>query len=210
MEEKLKPSFKRGIVATQYRNSIIKELFRKTIHLCSAFVPLFIRHAKIPTLILLFAALVLYTVSEALRLGGKSIVLISKVTEVASRKRDENKFVLGPVTLVAGIIAASLLWKIECATIGIFALAFGDGLASLSGKLFGRVHVPFTNGKTAAGSLTCFFAVYISSFCVCGNALVSLVLAFAAMIVEVVPMTDFDNIVIPVLIGGLSQVLLPF
>ena len=208
MVNDFKVDFTGGIVRTQYKNSILKELFRKTIHLCSAFIPLFLTFAKYPIIILLLCALVFYTVSEILRLNGITIPLISKVTEVASRKRDENKFVLGPVTLVLGIVIASLLWKPEARTIGIFALAFGDGLASLFGKLFGRVHIPLTNGKTVAGSLTCFIAVYVSSFCVCKNCFVSLILAFVAMLVEVVPMKDFDNIVIPILIGGIAQVLL--
>lgn len=197
-----------GIVKTQYRNSILKELFRKSIHLCSAFIPLFLRLWKDATLILLCAALVLYSFSEFLRLKGKTIPLVSRITEVAARKRDENRFVLGPVTLVAGILLASVFYEIKYATIGIFALAFGDGLASLFGKLFGRVHIPFTDGKTAAGSLTCFFAVYTSSFFVCRDVFSSLVLAFAAMAVEVVPMKDFDNVVIPVLIGAVAKVLL--
>ncbi len=193
--------------AGQYRISILKELFRKLIHLCSAFVPLFASFSKTLTLALLAAALVLYSASEFLRFKGIRIPLVSKVTEAAARKRDENRFVLGPVTLVAGIMLALAIWKIEFATLGIFALAFGDGLASLFGKLFGRIHIPFTNGKTAAGSLTCFAAVLISSFLVLGNSFESLVLAFIAMILEMLPMTDFDNIVLPVMIGGIAQFL---
>ena len=193
--------------AGQYRISILKELFRKLIHLCSAFVLLFASFSKTLTLALLAAALVLYSASEFLRLKGIRIPLVSKVTEAAARKRDENRFVLGPVTLVAGIMLALAIWKIEFATLGIFALAFGDGLASLFGKLFGRIHIPFTNGKTAAGSLTCFAAVLISSFLVLGNSFESLVLAFIAMILEMLPMTDFDNIVLPVMIGGIAQFL---
>ncbi len=193
--------------AGQYRISILKELFRKLIHLCSAFVPLFASFSKILTLSFLGLSLVLYTASEFFRLKGIRIPLVSKVTEAAARKRDENRFVLGPVTLVVGIMLSLAIWKIEYATLGIFALAFGDGLASLFGKLFGRIHIPFTNGKTAAGSLTCFAAVLVSSFLLLGNSLESLVLAFIAMILEMLPMTDFDNIILPVMIGGIAQFL---
>ncbi len=204
----IQKSFQTGIFQTQWKNSILKELFRKTIHLCSAFVPLLLKYYYWQTIILLFAALIFYSISEILRLKGKSIPLVSKITEVAARKRDENKFVLGPVTLVIGIICASLLWAPDKAAMGIFALAFGDGLASLFGKLFGRVHIPFTQGKTACGSLTCFFAVYVSSFAVCRSALVSLIIALTAMLVEVIPMKDLDNVVIPVLVGAMGTVLL--
>lgn len=207
MEDNL-GSISGGIVRIQVKNSILKELFRKTIHMASAFIPLLLKLEKNLTLILLCIALVFYTISEILRLKGHNIPLVSKITEAAARKRDENKFVLGPVTLVVGIMITAVLYDLEYATIGIFSLAFGDGLASLFGKLFGRIRIPFTNGKTAAGSLTCFFAIYVSSFCVCGNAFVSLVLALVGMFLEVIPMTDFDNIVLPVVIGGLSKILL--
>lgn len=199
----------RGVIRKQYRNSIIKELFRKSIHLCSALVPALLAVAYRPVFALLFASLAVYVVSELLRMRGVEVPVIARVTEIAARKRDENKFVLGPVTLVLGIMATAFLWQPEAARIGIYALAFGDGLASLGGKLFGRIRIPLTHGKTAAGSIICFTAVFCSAFAVCGNTRTALVLACTAMVVEVLPLGDFDNIIIPVLIGGLAQLLLP-
>ena len=198
-------NLKGGIALKQYRNSILKELVRKSIHMCSSFVPFFLGIAYEPVIVLLCALLVFYCVSELLRLKGVELPVVAKITAVAARKRDENKFVLGPVTLVIGIVMSALLWNLPAASIGIYALAFGDGLASLCGKLFGRIYIPFTHGKTAAGSLTCFFAVFVSSFCVCRNAAVSFFLALAAMIIEVIPMADLDNVFIPVVICALAQ-----
>jgi phytol kinase len=199
----------RGIVRKQYLNSIFKELFRKSIHICSALIPTLLVYAYFPVLLLLLAALILYIFSELFRMHGIEVPVIAHITEIAARKRDENKFVLGPVTLVLGIMAAALLWPPEAARIGIYALAFGDGLASLGGKLFGHIHIPFTHGKTAAGSITCFTAVFCSAFAVCGDSHTALILACTAMLVEVIPLGDFDNIIIPVLIGGLARFLLP-
>lgn len=198
----------RGIISKQYANSILKEVFRKSIHLCSALIPFFLSLAYWPVMGVLALALVLYCISEALRMHGVEVPFIAKITEVAARKRDENKFVLGPVTLVVGIMISSLLWKHEASQIGIYALAFGDGLASLFGKLFGRVYIPGTHGKTAAGSLTCFTAVFVSSYAVCRDCGIALTLAVTAMLVEVLPLGDFDNVVIPVLIGGVAQFLM--
>lgn len=200
-------NLKGGIARSQYKNSILKEIVRKSIHMCSAFVPFFLRIAYMPVLVLLGAALIFYCISEFLRLKGVELPFIAKVTAVAARKRDENKFVFGPVTLVLGIIISAVLWKPSAAAIGIYALSFGDGLASLSGKLFGRVYIPCTHGKTVAGSLTCFLAVYISSFCVCGDAAAAFFLAFSAMVIEVIPLADLDNVVIPVAIGALAHYL---
>ena len=131
-----------GIVERQRLNAIFKELFRKSIHICSSLVPFFLKLAYWPVIGLLIAAVVLYTISEILRSHNIEIPLISKITEIAARKRDENHFVLGPVTLVCGILAAAFLLPLDCARVGIFALAFGDGLASLMGKLFGKITIP--------------------------------------------------------------------
>lgn len=184
---------------------LLKELFRKSIHLCSALVPFFLDHFFTLTACLLFCALAGYTVSEVLRLKGYKIPVISTITEIAARKRDEDKFVLGPVTLVTGIIITALTIKNpDCRKIGIFALSFGDGLASLCGKFFGRIHISFTKGKTAAGSIACFTAVFITTFCVCKNTQESLIIAFAAMLIEILPLADMDNIIIPPAIGWLA------
>ena len=197
-----------GIVERQRLNAIFKELFRKSIHICSSFVPLFLKLAYWPVIGLLIFAALLYSISEFLR-AKKNIELpvISKVTEIAARKRDENRFVLGPVTLVGGILLAALLLPLDYARVGIFALAFGDGLASLMGKLFGKITIPGAHGKTVAGSLTCFFAVFIATFLCCGNCLVSLEIALCAMFIEVLPLADFDNLIIPPAIGFLFSVL---
>lgn len=194
-----------GILWRRYVNSVYKELFRKSIHLCTAFIPLLLKHFYWPVEILLILAVLGFTLSEVLRLKGINVPIVSDITSIAARKRDEGKFVLGPVTLVIGIVTASLLFNESCYTIGILSLAFGDGLASLSGKLFGRVHIPFTEGKTAAGSLSCFFAIFCCSYLISKNVFESLVLAAVGMIIEVFPLKDFDNILIPVLISFAAQ-----
>ena len=196
-----------GIILKQKAKSLYKEIFRKLIHLCSAFVPFFLSLYYWPVIFLLCFVLILYCISESFRLKGKSFPIIGKITEIAARKRDENKFVLGPVTLVIGIICAALLLPAEAAKVGIFALSFGDGTASLVGKVIGRIVIPFSGGKTVAGSLTCFIAVYISCFCVCQNAFSSLIIALFAMLIEVLPLKDFDNIVIPIFVGFLFAII---
>lgn len=196
-----------GIILKQKAQSLYKEIFRKSIHLCAAFIPLLLSLFYWPTILLLICALILYCISESFRLKGIFFPIISKITEIAARKRDENKFVLGPVTLVMGILIAALFLPQEAATVGIFALSFGDGTASLVGKLIGRIIIPCSGGKTCAGSLTCFVAVYISCFCVCNNAFTSLVVALVAMIIEVLPLKDFDNIIIPFFVGMIYTII---
>jgi len=120
-----------GIVERQRLNAIFKELFRKSIHICSSFIPLFLKFAYWPVIVLLVLAVVVYTVSEILRSKNIEIPLISKVTEIAARKRDENRFVLGPVTLVCGILLAALLLPLDCARVGILPLHLETDLQAL-------------------------------------------------------------------------------
>lgn len=191
-----------GIVRNQRKNSLLKELFRKSIHIGSALVPLVLKYNYWLVIGLLIAAAVIYTVCELLILKGVYIPVVSKVIATAARKRDENKFVLGPMTMDIGVLIVCLLLPWDCARVGIWALSFGDGLASLVGKMFGKITIPGAKGKTVAGSMACFLAVYISTFCCSQNCFVSLIIATLAMSVEVLPLMDFDNLIIPILIGS--------
>ncbi len=196
-----------GIEFKKHLTSLRKEFFRKSIHMCTALVPLALHFFRIPVILLLCCAVILYIIAESFRIRGIEIPLISDITAAAARKRDEHKFVMGPVTLVLGIVVSAILWDEKSAAVGIFALAFGDGSASLAGKTFGLVQVPFSQGKTAAGSLTCFFAILCSAFLVTKNTFVALVVACVGALVEVLPLKDWDNLLIPVLLGGIAQYL---
>ncbi len=203
------PCSEASIRVRKYSNAIAKELFRKSIHICSAFVPFFLSHWYWQTIIALCILLALYSGAEALRIHGKIVPVISAVTAAAARKRDENRFVLGPVTLCTGIILCALLCRpIQAATVGIFALAFGDGIASLMGRLFGNIHIPFTGGKSVAGSISCFTAIFCASYLALHSTLSALIIAFCGMIIEVIPLKDMDNIAIPVIIGFITPFLM--
>lgn len=198
-------SIKSNILYRETVNSIKKELFRKSIHVCSAFLPFLLDKLYWLTITLLSLVLVVYIISEFLRLKGKPIVLISTITAVAARKRDENKFVLGPVTLSLGILLTALIFEPLPAACGILALSFGDGLASLFGKMFGHITIPFTSGKTVAGSLTCYIAIFCTTFLVCRDIKCAFIAGFFGMFVEVFPLKNLDNIAIPILIASLIQ-----
>lgn len=191
----------------QYQGFLKKELFRKSIHICAAFVPFMLKANFSLTLLLLLFAIVFYGITQILRLRGIEVPVISFITDMASRRRDENKFVLGPITLACGILLVSLLWYQKCpkATVaGIWALAFGDGLASLSGKAFGRVQLPFTIGKTLEGSATCFFAIMIATFCLFHSVKHALILALVGTFIEMLPLKDFDNVLIPLAVSTVA------
>lgn len=197
--------YKEGIQLKKQLNDLSKELLRKAIHMCAAFVPLMLSAAYVPVMVLLSLVLVLYCVAEFLRCRGVDVPFVSAVTTAAARKRDENRFVLGPATLAAGVLCTAALFPSVPASVGILALAFGDGLASLAGKFLGRIVIPYSTGKTVAGSLACFVAIFCSSFLVLDDAGLSFLLALAGMGIELLPLKDFDNLIIPVVIASLCH-----
>jgi len=184
------------------------EILRKSIHLLIALVPTLAWINTPVTVALLAAGTLVYTACELLRMKGVQVPLVSRVTSRAARRRDAGKFVRGPITLGLGALLSLLFFPFEAASIAIYALAFGDGLSSLVGKLFGRIRLPLTGGKSLEGSLTCFTAVFIASFLVSGNPLGSLGVAAVAMVTEAAPLKDFDNIILPLVAGAAALLFL--
>jgi len=181
------------------------EVIRKSIHFLVALTPGLALINYPLTVLALMTGVLGYTVMEQMRLAGVEVPLVSTLTGMASRPRDMNHFVLGPVTLGIGALLALLLFPSPAACIGIYALAFGDGFASLVGKLFGRVRPAFLQGKSVEGSMACFFAVFISAWLVSRNFTVSLVAAVTATAVEALPLKDYDNIALPLIVGAVVQ-----
>jgi phytol kinase len=195
-----------SILSRQLRTEVV----RKAIHLLIALVPLLASIDVSLTMGLLGAGTLFYIFAENARRQGISVLFVSDLTLIASRDRDRDRFVLGPVTLGIGAMLALLLYPGEASIIAIYALAFGDSVASLVGKIVGGLEIPFTKGKTFAGSLACFAVVFAVSYRLTGILRVSIVIAFSAMIFEAMPATDMDNIIVPVGTGFVAYHLLVF
>jgi dolichol kinase len=173
------------------------EVVRKSIHFLIALSPAMAAINFRLTVSLLIVGIAGYTTVELLRLSGISVPLVSAVTRMASRQRDMGRFVAGPVTLGFGALFALLWFPPTVAAIGIYALAFGDGFASLVGKLYGRIRPAFLDGKSIEGSTACYAAVFISAYLVSRNLHIAFAAALAATLLEALPLDDYDNIAIP-------------
>jgi phytol kinase len=196
------PGFTPSITGTGKNLSELKtEIVRKSIHFLIALSPLMAAINRPVTVLILLAGTLGYTLMEYLRLYGVKIPVISSLTGMASRSRDIGHFVIGPVTLGFGALLALLLYPSPVASIAIYALAFGDGFASLVGKFFGKWRPAVLCGKSVEGSLACFTAVFISAFAVSNNVNTAFIAAFTATVVEALPLEDFDNMAIPVTVG---------
>jgi dolichol kinase len=177
------------------------ETIRKAIHFLIALSPGIagINHGF--TIGLLVAGILFYTCIECFRLLGVQVPFISGITKLASRNRDDGKFVLGPITLGIGALAALLFYSAPVSAIAIYALAFGDGFASLVGKLYGNIRPSFMMGKSVEGSVACFIAILASAFLVSHDVQTALVAAIIGTVVESLPLEDYDNIALPVSVG---------
>jgi len=181
------------------------EVVRKSIHFLVALTPGIAAINYPLTVVALMAGVLGYAVMEQMRLAGVEVPLVSRLTSMASRPRDMDRFVLGPVTLGIGALLALMLFPSPAACIGIYALAFGDGFASLVGKLFGRTRPAFLLGKSVEGSMACFVAVFVSAWLVSRSATVALVAAITATAVEALPLKDYDNLALPLIVGAVAQ-----
>ncbi len=186
------------------------EVVRKSIHILIAFVPLFASVNMVVTMALLAAGTILYTYAEKLRLEGRKFLLVTDITLLAIRDRDRGRLVLGPITLSLGAMLSLLLYPEPASFIAIYALAFGDGFASLIGTIWGRIKIPFTGGKTIIGTLAGFIAVYAVTMTYIGDVRISLIIASTASLLELLPTRDADNLIIPVGTGLVASKLLVF
>jgi phytol kinase len=184
------------------------EIVRKALHLLIAFVPLLAGVDLRATMMLLAGGTLFYVFAERLRIEGRPVLVISDLTIIASRERDRGRFVLGPVTLGVGAMLSLLLYPSTAAAIAIYALAFGDGFASLAGKLFRSPSIPFTRNKTLAGTAACFLAVLLSTWKLTGRFSIAIAIAVAATMFELIPIRDFDNLILPVGTGLVATTIL--
>jgi dolichol kinase len=196
---------KRGALELQ---EIQAELVRKSMHFLIALSPGMAALNRPLTVALLMAGTLFYTCVETLRLSGVEVPLVSSLTSMVSRPRDRNRFVLGPVTLGLGALLALLLYPSPAASIGIYALAFGDGFASLVGKIFGKRRPAFMLGKSIEGSLACFSATFLTAYAVSRRFALAFAAALTAALVEALPLEDYDNLALPVSVGFIAQFLL--
>jgi phytol kinase len=190
--------------ATTTVDRIQTEFVRKSLHLLIALVPMLAAVNLMATLALVAAGTIFYAFAELSRLSGIPVPVVSDITLLASRARDRHGFVLGPVTLGIGAMLSLVLYPSPAAAIAIYALAFGDGFASLVGTVVRGPKLPFLRGKTWSGSLACFAAVFVAALCVTARPVDALVIAACAAVLEAVPTGNFDNIILPFGVGMIA------
>lgn len=184
------------------------ELTRKSLHvLILLCIPLLEIAPALPV-VSLVVGMVIYSVSELLRHRGIMVPLIAPITERAARRRDGNRFVLGPVTLALGALFSLLIFDPLQAKVAILALGIGDSFSSLIGKSFGRIPMPFSGGKSVEGTIFCFASVLLAVFLLTGKFVPACLVALTTALVEFWPTKDWDNVIIPLAAGVAASLVL--
>ena len=178
-----------------------QEACRKIIHSLIVFVPLIARYSYSLAYFLLTAGIIIYSWSEFQRLTGHYVPVFSEIKAKAFRSQDMIHFAKAPVTLALGAMGALALYPMPAAAVAIYSLAFGDTAACLVGKSFGKTKIPYTN-KTWAGSAACFATVFALAFHATGCSFTkTTAVALAATLTELLPIKDYDNLLIPLVTG---------
>ena len=184
------------------------ELARKGIHILIALVPFLATISLSNTALLLMCGILFYTWAESMRFLGFSLPFISPFTKSVLRKREQNRFALGPVTLGLGALLSLLAFPPSVSAAAIYALAFGDSAAGLVGKFLGRFRPAFLAGKSVEGSLACFTVAFSAGFLVFGEWKIAVAVGLGSMLADALPIKDFDNLLLPLAAGLCALVFL--
>jgi dolichol kinase/phosphoserine phosphatase len=172
-----------------------QELRRKGVHVCALFVPLLAGINYLLTLESLVAITIAYLASEWARLNGIRFPALSFVTKLCVRPRERRKLAIAPVTLALGVVLSLVLFPplIACVTIAILACA--DSMATIVGKFYGKVRIPYNHKKSLEGCVAFFTTAFICAV-IYMPFKTALIVSLVSCIIESLPV-EFDNISVP-------------
>ncbi len=172
-----------------------QEFRRKGIHACSLFVPLLAGINYILTLELLVATTIVYLASEWARLNGIRFPVLSFVTKLCVRASERRKLALAPVTLALGVMLSLVLFPTLIASVTIAILACADSIATIVGKFYGKIRIPYNSKKSLEGTVAFFITAFICAV-IYVPLKTALIVSLVSCIIESLPVKH-DNISIP-------------
>ncbi len=172
-----------------------QEFRRKGVHACSLFVPLIAGVNYLLTLGVLVAITIVYMASEWARLNGVGFPVLSFVTRQCVRFSERRRFAFAPVTLALGVVLSLVLFPtlIACVTIAILACA--DSMATIVGKFYGKIRIPYNHKKSLEGTAAFFITAFICAI-IYVPLKTALIVSLVSCIIESLPVKH-DNITIP-------------
>jgi dolichol kinase len=156
------------------------------------------------TLCLIAIVSLLYSLSEIIRLRMKKFFLV-KLTLLASREEEKDRFIVKPLYYAVGIVGSILLFPKNIGDTSIILLTLGDGLAHIFGILFGKTRNPLNKSKTIEGTLLGFTTAFLVSILII-HFEIAFIGAVIGAVIESFGKPIDDNISVP-LLSGLAMIL---
>jgi len=173
------------------------EIVREAIHASGFSIPVItVLLGLFPTVLLISAITLLYTLSEVRRMERASLPVVSSVTRAAATQTELYEFATAPMFFALGILLTLLLFPLPVSSVAIAAFTLGDSMASIFGGILGKRALPFNKGKTIEGSVSCFFFAFCAALFFTTPAFAFLA-AVATAIIESLPWPLNDNLVTP-------------
>ena len=123
---------------------------------------------------------------------------------------EESTKGLGIITFFSGAVAASLIFPQDIAVHAIIVFTFGDPMAYVVGKGFGRWRVPWNYNKSLVGTISFFLASGASALIITEEPLL-LAACLIGALTETIPTGSSelldDNLLVPISAGGVLLLL---
>lgn len=158
------------------------------------------------------AALVPLLITAQFALIGLGLWRDDAAVQAMSRTGDRREILRGPLFYgLIFVLLTVLYWKSPAGVVALMLLCGGDGIADLVGRRWGQHPLPWSRRKTWEGSLAVFLggwvlaAAVLAAYVAAGAFpapwaayLVPLTaVAFAAAVVESLPLEEIDNLTVP-------------
>jgi HAD superfamily phosphoserine phosphatase-like hydrolase len=184
------------------------DVFRETIHIGSFSVAfLSIHFGQNIIALVIFVIALFYIMSELARISGFNLPIISTVTWKAAVKSELYQFTTAPIFFAFGIILTLILFPTPINYASITILTFGDGFATIFGKLLGKTKLPYNKAKNLEGSFFGFLFAFFGALAFL-TPMKAFLGALTGIIIESLPLPINDNITIPIA-SALTLIALP-
>ena len=177
-----------------------REYYRKTVHFSGIFfIPLLLWNRHIfAALLALFLAI--YLAVEFLDRRERRIPLLTTFTEMCKRAFEEGRLSRGAILLVVAGIVSPYLFGTQAAAIGLSQTFAADVTSTIAGIRWGRLKLPYSKRKSWVGSTVFLVTAFIVSLYFVSWPQ-ALVLALIGAVVESLPISEADNLTVPLAVG---------